>query len=121
MKTVKELFYLDDMTSGQSNAILAVSVRIAAFWTKWRQVSPLLLNKKIDMITKCHIYGACLQLSLIYCSKTWPQNISISSSLMSADMELCRGLQEPFIKTELPNEAVIKMTGLLDPDKLQLQ
>ena len=35
--------------------------QLAVFWTKWRQIAPLLLNKVIDFITKSYIYRA------VYC------------------------------------------------------
>ena len=44
LSTVKEFCYLGDMIAFKSDAIRASSVKIAAFWTKWRQIAPLLLN-----------------------------------------------------------------------------
>ena len=82
---------LGEVISGECYAMDASSVETAAF-SKWRHIAPLLLNEDIDLITRYHIYGACLQLVLIWSSETWAQIQAISSSLKKADMNTLRGI-----------------------------
>ena len=54
----------------------------------------------------------------MYCSKTWAQTKTISSSLKSADMKALRRITGE-TNNKVTNVAVIKMTGLVDLNKLQ--
>ena len=101
------------MIAAQSDARRASSVRIPAFWTNCRQIAPLLLNKDIELVTRCHIHGACLRPALMYCSETLEEAKTISSFFKSADLKALRRIIGVPFKDRFTNEAVIEMTGLV--------
>ena len=58
---------------------------------------------------------------MMYCSETWAQAKAIPSSLKSADNNALRTITEVTSKDRVTNGAVIKITGLIDLDKLQVR
>ena len=59
-------------------------------FTKLQLIASLLLKKDTNLISMCHVYGACLRLFLMYCSETWAQTKAIFSSPKSDDMKALR-------------------------------
>ena len=96
LSAVDKFCYLGDMISVESDAIHASSVRIVAFWRKWLQIAALLMNKDIDLIIRCLIYGVCPCLKPARRPSHWPALLRVLI------WKLCVGLPESLTKTELP-------------------
>ena len=80
----------------------------------------LLLKENIDLVTRCHIYGACLRLVLMYCCGTSAQTKKKKKSRESANMKALGRLTRNTYKDRVTSEAVIKMTDMIDLAKLQV-
>ena len=88
------------------------------------QIAPLLLNKDLDLVKRCHSYEACHRPGLMYCSETWVQTEAISSSIKKTPRRVIKALRRTkgvTYKDRVTNKAVIKNTGLVDLDKLHLR
>ena len=49
--------YLGDMLGCEGGAKRAVTIRTAAAWKKWREISSLLTNRPIHLSSRCNIYN----------------------------------------------------------------
>ena len=64
------LFVLGDMLSCEGGAEKAVTVRTAAAWKKWRELSCLITNRHVPLQSREAIHSACIRSVLLYGSET---------------------------------------------------
>ena len=63
---VDKFCYLGDMLSVDSDADAAVEARIRIGWDKFRQLVPLLTNRR------GRLYSSCVRSSMLHGNETWP-------------------------------------------------
>ena len=68
---VDHFCYLDDILSRERGAGGAVTIRSAAAWKKWREISSFLTNRHITLSSRGSIYNDCIRSVLLYGSDTW--------------------------------------------------
>ncbi len=85
---VDHFCYLEMMTC-ESGAGETVSVRIAAAWKKWREISSLLVNKTIPLRNRAGIYCACVRLVMLYGAETWATTKAVEK-ISSSDQRMLR-------------------------------
>ena len=66
LEIVDQFCYLDERITCESGAREEVKARIKTAWTKWRELSSLLVNRSIPRKSRERIYSACLRLVMIH-------------------------------------------------------
>ena len=78
---VDKFCYLGDMLSVDSDADAAVEARIRIGWDKFRQLVPLLTNRR------GRLYSSCVRSSMLLGSETWPVRKENEVTLQRAENE----------------------------------
>jgi len=76
--------------SVDGDADAAVEARIRIGWNNFRQLVPLLTNKKVLLIMRGRLYSSCVRSSMLYGSETWPISKENVVALQRAEMRMAR-------------------------------
>ena len=66
--------YLGDMLDCEAGTERAVRMRVSMAWSKWSEISGLLLNRGIPLKRRGHLYQACVRAALMYGAESWPSD-----------------------------------------------
>lgn len=90
LEEVEQFCYLGDMIDCEAGVERTVRMRVAAAWSKWREMSSLLTNHSIPLKSRAGVYEACIRSVLLYGSETWAINERHSVILRSCDRKMLR-------------------------------
>jgi len=76
--------------SVDGDADAAVEARIQIGWNNFRQLVPLLTNKKVLLIMRGRLYSSCVRSSMLHGSETWPISKENVVALQRAEMRMAR-------------------------------
>ena len=71
LKQVTSFKYLGSVVSEEGGCDLEVRQRNKAAWAKWRQVSGVILDKKIPLKLRIKVYKTVIRPVLLYGAETW--------------------------------------------------
>ena len=66
LEGVSKFCYLGNMLNGEEGSSLASISRVRCDWKMFSELSHILTSKKVALMLKGKIYGACVQSSMIY-------------------------------------------------------
>ena len=70
-----DLCYLGSTIDRRGGASKDVDNRVAKAWSKWREVSGVICDKKIPTKLKLLIYQTVIRPTLLYGCETWPMSV----------------------------------------------
>ena len=76
-----------DYEGGVENVVRA---KVAAAWTKWRDIAGLLVNKNIPLVSRSSVYDACIRPVLLYGAETWALTQKMEEILKRCDNRMLR-------------------------------
>ena len=71
LEVVTEFCYLGDMLSAGAGCELAAITRCKCAWGKFRQLLPLLTNRKVPLLTRGKVYSSCVRSVMLHAAETW--------------------------------------------------
>ena len=114
LEIVDQFCYLGEMVSCEAGAREAVKARIRTAWTKWRELSSLLVNRNIPLKSRARIYSACVRSVMLYGAETWATNKEIERMLNSNDRRMLRYMAHVKWEERVPSEEVRRRCGVED-------
>ena len=63
--------YLGSEIAVEGGSLMAVKQRITAAWSKWREVTRTICDKKMLLKLKCKVYKTVIRPALLYGSECW--------------------------------------------------
>ena len=90
----------------------AVRARVAEAWTKWREISGLLGNKRIPLKSRAHIYSACIRYVLLYGAESWPLTQRLEICIQNCDGRMLRFLTGVSLLDRVSSAEVARRCGL---------
>ena len=109
---VDHFCYLGDMLSCEGGAERAVTVRTAAAWKKWREISSLLTNRHVPLQSRGAIYSACIRSVLLYGSETWSVTKKIADRIQACDRRMLRYMAGVTLADRVASEEVARRCGV---------
>ena len=61
LKQVQKFKYLDSQTAAEGGSLMTVKQRITAAWSKWREVTRIVCDKKMPRKLKCKVYKTVIR------------------------------------------------------------
>ena len=116
IERVDRFCYLGDMMSSNRGTTDAVRTRVKAMWSKWRQLSSLLLNKSIPLKIRGMVYRTCLRPVMCYGSETWAMTKANQSILEVTEMRMLRWMCRVKLEDQVSNIEVLER---VDVEKLE--
>ena len=114
LEIVDNFCYLGEMMACEGGVREAVRVRIAAAWTKWREISSLLVNKGIPLKNRAVVYCACVRPVFLYGSETWATTKEIERKLRSSDHRMLRCMAGVRLEDRVTTEELRRRCGVED-------
>ena len=76
LPTVQSFKYIGSTIDRRGGASKDVENRVAKAWSKWRELSGVICDKKVPTKLKILIYQTVIQPTLLYGCETWPMSVS---------------------------------------------
>ena len=109
---VDHFCYLGDMLSCEGGAERAVTVRTAAAWKKWREISSLLTNRHVPLKSRGAAYSACIRSVLLYGSETWAMTKKTQDRIQACDRRMLRYMAGVTLEDRVASEEVARRCGV---------
>ena len=109
---VDHFCYLGDMLSCEGGAERAVTIRTAAAWKKWREISSLLTNKNVPLSSRGSVYNACIRSVLLYGSETWGMTKKIEDRIQACDRRMLRYMAGVTLADRVASEELARRCGV---------
>ena len=90
----------------------SVSARVAMAWSKWREISGLLCNKRIPLRSRSNVYDACVRSVMLYGAETWPLTQRLERVIVSTDRRMLRYMAGVRLQDHTMSEEVARRCGL---------
>lgn len=114
IEEVGEFCYLGDMLDRSGGSERSARTRVAAAWTKWREIASLLINRGIPLEKRAQVYEACIRSVLLYGTETWPLTGRIERILVSCDRKMLRYMAGVTWRDQVSSEEVASRCDLLE-------
>ena len=112
VEEVESFCYLGSMVDREGGVERAVRSRVATAWTKWREISGLLGNRRIPLKNRVHIYTACIRSVLLYGAESWPLTQRLEQCIQSCDRRMLRFLAGVSLRDRVSSAEVARRCGL---------
>ena len=90
LPTVQSFKYLGSMIDRRGGASKDVENRVAKAWSKWRELSGVICDKKVPTKLKILIYQTVIRLTLLYGCETWPMSVKDERRMATTEMRMVR-------------------------------
>ena len=74
--------YLGDMLDAGGSVESSSIIHVNCFWSKFRDLLPLLGSRAGALSVKGSLYRACVQTVMLYGSETWPTKVATEMSVI---------------------------------------
>ena len=88
--SVKQFCYLGDVLDCEGGVERAVRMRVAAAWSKWREIARLLTNRHIPLRNRAGVYTACIRPVMLYGAEAWGLTQRLEDVLIKCDRRMLR-------------------------------
>ena len=89
LPTVQSFKYLGS-TIDRGGASKDVDNRVTKAWSKWRELSGVICDKKIPKKLKIVIYQTVIRPTLLYGCETWPMSVKDEKRMATTEMRMVR-------------------------------
>ena len=112
LKQSDEFRYLGSMIAEGGGTEKAVRHRVKEAWQKWREVSGVVLDKKMPMKLKMKIYKTVIRPVLLYGGETWALRRKEEQLLERTEMRMIRWINGISLRERIESEDIRKMCGI---------
>ena len=112
LKQTTSFKYLGSVISEEGGCELEVRQRIKAGWAKWRQVSGVILDKKVPMKLRIKVYKTVIRPVLLYGSETWAMRRKEEGALERTEMRMLRWILGISLLERIESEDIRKRAGV---------
>ena len=110
---VDKLCYLGDMLSQEGGCEHAILKRIQTGWLKFRELSGLLIGKRMSLRSKGISYTTCMRPAMLYGSETWPTKVEDIRKIQRSEMRMLRWMTGVSLSGRKSNECVRSIWQLM--------
>ena len=90
LPTVQSFKYLGSTIYRRGGASKDAESRVAKAWSKWRELSGVICDKKVPTIMKLLIYQTVIRPTLLYGYETWPMSVKDEKRMATTEMRMVR-------------------------------
>ena len=112
LKQVTSFKYLGSVMSEEGGCDLEVRQRIKAAWAKWREVSGVILDRKVPMKLRMKIYKTVIRPVLLYGAETWALRRKEEGVLERTEMKMLRWILGVSLMERIESDEIRKRVGI---------
>ena len=90
LPTVQSFIYLGSTIDRRGGASKDVESRVAKAWSKWRELSTVICDKKVPTKLKILLYQTVIRPMVLYGYETWPMSVKDERRMATTEMRLVR-------------------------------
>ena len=107
LPTVQSFKYLGSTTDRGGVASKHVDNRVTNAWSKWRELSGVICDKKIPTKLKLLIYQTVIRPTLLYGCETWPMSVKNEKRMATTEMRMVRWAMGVSLLEHRRNEEIL--------------
>lgn len=104
--------YLGSTLAGDGTAAADCNARISAAWSRWRDLTGVLCDKKMPLQLKAKLYKAAVRPVALYGTECWPTTKAAEQKLHKMEMNMLRWTMGVTRLDRFPNDAVRASMGV---------
>ena len=118
VREVETFCYLGDVVDRECGAERAINMRVAAGWSKWREIAGLLCNKHIPLKNRARVYDACIRSVIVYGAETWPLTQRLETIICGCDRRMLRYMAGVSLRDRVRSAEVAQRCGLQQMEEI---
>ena len=108
LPTVQSFKYLGSTIDRGGGASKDVGNRVTKAWSKWRELSGVICNKKIPTKLKLLIYQTVIRPTLLYGCETWPTSVKDEKRMATTEMRMAQWAMGVTLLEHRRNEEILE-------------
>ena len=112
LNQVTSFKYLGSVISEEGGCDQEIRQRIKAAWAKWRQVSGVILDKKMPLKLRVKVYKTIIRPVLLYGAETWALRRKEEGILERTEMRMLRWILGVSLMERIESEEIRKRLGV---------
>ena len=104
--------YLGVTFSEEGGSETAVRARVKAGWQKWRELGPVIADKKIPTKLKTKLYTTVVRPVILYGAECWTTGVKEENILEKTEMRMLRRIKGVTVKDKMKSEDIRKELGV---------
>ena len=105
---VQSFKYLGSTIDRRGGASKDVESRVAKAWSKWRELSGVICDKKVPTKLKILIYQTVIRPTLLYGCETWPMSVKDERRMATTEMRMVRWAMGVSLLEHRRNEEILE-------------
>ena len=112
LNQVDQFKYLGVTFSEEGGSETAVRARVKAAWQKWRELGPVIADKKIPTKLKTKLYTTAVRPVILYGAECWTTGVKEENILEKTEMRVLRRIKGVTVKDKMKSEDIRKELGV---------
>ena len=112
LPTVQSFKYIGSTIDRRGGASKDVESRAARAWSKWRELSGVICDKKVQTKLKLLIYQAVIRPTLQYGCETWPMSIRDGKRMATTEIKMVRRAMGVSLLEHRGNEEILEQANV---------
>ena len=108
LPTVQSFKYLGSTIDRGGGASKDVENRVTKAWSKWRELSGVICDKKIPTKLKLLVYQTVIRPTLLYGCETWPMSVKDEKRMATTEMRMVRWAMGVSLLEHRRNEEILE-------------
>ena len=112
LNQVDQFKYLGVTYSEEGGSETAVRARVKAAWQKWRELGPVIADKKIPTKLKTKLYTTLVRPVILFGAECWTTGVKEENILKKTEMRMLRRIKGVTVKDKMKIEDIRKELGV---------
>ena len=108
LPTVQSFKYIVSMIDRRGGATKDVESRVTKAWSKWRELSGVICDKKVPTTLKILIYQTVIRPTLLYGCETWQMSVKDERRMATTDIRMVRWAMGVSLLEHRRNEEILE-------------
>ena len=109
---ISQFKYLGVTFSEEDGSEIAVRARVKAAWQKWRELGPVIADKKIPTKLKTKLYTTVVRPVILYGAECWTTGMKEENILEKTETRMLRRIKGVTVKDKMKSEDIRKELGV---------
>jgi hypothetical protein len=112
LQQVTQFKYLGSTLETSGSSTTEVDMRIRAGWIKWKEITPVICDKKIPVFLKTKLYKTMIRPVMLYGAETWALRKREEEKLERTEMRMLRWIMGASLRDKLRNDYIRAELGV---------
>ena len=106
--------YLGSTVETTGGCELEVNLRVSAAWKKWKEITPVICDKKMPIKLKTKLYKTVVRPVMLYGAETWSTRVKEVRLLEKTEMRMLRWIMGVSLRDRIRSEDIRAKLGVVN-------